>query len=190
MNQFICNSCDGSRLKKEAMAVKINKKTIFEISSLSIKDAKNWFEYLENNLTGNRKEISEKIIKEIINRLNFLNDVGLGYLNLSRSSTSLSGGETQRIRLASQIGSGLTGVLYVLDEPSIGLHQRDNDKLIQTLKKLRDLGNSVIVVEHDEDTILAADYLIDIGPKAGINGGEIIAYGRESQMKLRKIVKV
>ena len=183
MNQFICNSCDGSRLKKEAMAVKINKKTIFEISSLSIKDAKNWFEYLENNLTGNRKEISEKIIKEIINRLNFLNDVGLGYLNLSRSSTSLSGGETQRIRLASQIGSGLTGVLYVLDEPSIGLHQRDNDKLIQTLKKLRDLGNSVIVVEHDEDTILAADYLIDIGPKAGINGGEIIAYGKPNEVK-------
>ena len=183
MNQFVCNSCNGSRLKKEAMAVKIDKKTIFEISSLSIKDAKKWFEYLEKKLTGNRKEISEKIIKEIINRLNFLNDVGLGYLNLSRSSTSLSGGETQRIRLASQIGSGLTGVLYVLDEPSIGLHQRDNDKLIQTLKKLRDIGNSVIVVEHDEDTILAADYLIDIGPKAGINGGEIIAYGKPNEVK-------
>jgi len=183
MNQFICNSCDGSRLKKEAMAVKIDKKTIFEISSLSIKDAKNWFEHLEKKLTGNRKEISEKIIKEIINRLNFLNDVGLGYLNLSRSSTSLSGGETQRIRLASQIGSGLTGVLYVLDEPSIGLHQKDNDKLIQTLKKLRDIGNSVIVVEHDEDTILAADYLIDIGPKAGVNGGEIIAYGKPNEVK-------
>ena len=183
LNQFVCSSCQGSRLKKEAMAIQIDKKNIFEISSLSIKDAKAWFESLGTKLVGNKKEISEKIIKEIINRLNFLNDVGLGYLNLSRNSTSLSGGETQRIRLASQIGSGLTGVLYVLDEPSIGLHQRDNYKLIKTLKKLRDLGNSVIVVEHDEDTMLAADYLIDIGPKAGINGGEVIAYGKPNHIK-------
>ena len=183
LNQFVCSSCAGSRLKNEAMAIQIDKKNIFEISSLSIKEAKNWFESLGTKLVGNKKEISQKIIKEIINRLNFLNDVGLGYLNLSRNSTSLSGGETQRIRLASQIGSGLTGVLYVLDEPSIGLHQRDNYKLIKTLKKLRDLGNSVIVVEHDEDTMLAADYLIDIGPKAGINGGEVIAYGRPNHIK-------
>ena len=186
LNKFTCEKCNGSRLKKEAMHVKIAKLTIHEVSELSIDESLTWFEKLETNLKGNRKEISQKIIKEIKNRLTFLNDVGLSYLNLSRSSTTLSGGENQRIRLASQIGSGLTGVLYVLDEPSIGLHQKDNKRLIKTLIKLRDLGNSVIVVEHDEETILAADYLIDIGPGAGINGGNIIAKGTPDQVKKNK----
>ncbi|MDC3091128.1 excinuclease ABC subunit UvrA [Rickettsiales bacterium] len=183
MNKFVCKSCNGSRLKGEAMCVKIDKKTIFDISNLSIIDSYNWFESLEKKLSNFQKEISNKIIKEIKNRLIFLKDVGLGYLNLSRSSTTLSGGESQRIRLASQIGSGLTGVLYVLDEPSIGLHQKDNKKLIKTLIKLRDLGNSVIVVEHDEETILAADHLIDIGVGAGINGGRVTAQGSPKEVK-------
>ena len=186
LNKFTCEKCNGSRLKKEAMHVKIEKLTIHEVSELSIDESLTWFEKLETKLKGNRKEISQKIIKEIKNRLTFLNDVGLSYLNLSRNSTTLSGGENQRIRLASQIGSGLTGVLYVLDEPSIGLHQKDNKRLIKTLNKLRDLGNSVIVVEHDEETILAADYLIDIGPGAGINGGKIIAKGTPDQVKKNK----
>ena len=183
MNKFICSSCNGSRLKSEAMCIKIDKKTIFDISNLSIIESYNWFESLENKLSSFQKEISNKIIKEIKNRLIFLKDVGLGYLNLSRNSTTLSGGESQRIRLASQIGSGLTGVLYVLDEPSIGLHQKDNKKLIKTLIKLRDLGNSVIVVEHDEETILAADHLIDIGLGAGIKGGKVIAQGSPKEVK-------
>ena len=183
MNKFICSSCNGSRLKSEAMCIKIDKKTIFDISNLSIIESYNWFESLESKLSSFQKEISNKIIKEIKNRLIFLKDVGLGYLNLSRNSTTLSGGESQRIRLASQIGSGLTGVLYVLDEPSIGLHQKDNKKLIKTLIKLRDLGNSVIVVEHDEETILAADHLIDIGLGAGIKGGKVIAQGSPKEVK-------
>ena len=183
MNKFVCSSCNGSRLKSEAMCIKIDKKTIFDISNLSIIESYNWFESLEDKLSSFQKEISNKIIKEIKNRLIFLKDVGLGYLNLSRNSTTLSGGESQRIRLASQIGSGLTGVLYVLDEPSIGLHQRDNKKLIKTLVKLRDLGNSVIVVEHDEETILAADHLIDIGIGAGIKGGKVIAQGSPKEVK-------
>ena len=170
-------------LKKEALVVKINKKHIFEISELSIEKSLSWFLSLEDKLSEYQKIISSRIIKEIIERLSFLNNVGLGYLQLSRSSTTLSGGESQRIRLASQIGSGLTGVLYVLDEPSIGLHQRDNKKLIKTLKKLRDLGNSVIVVEHDEETILESDYVIDIGLGAGINGGNVIAKGSANQIK-------
>ena len=139
MNKFLCEACSGTRLKKEALAVKINKKHIFDITKLSIDKALKWFRELEENLSEYQKIISSRIVKEIIDRLSFLNNVGLGYLQLSRSSTTLSGGESQRIRLASQIGSGLTGVLYVLDEPSIGLHQRDNKKLIKTLKKLRDL---------------------------------------------------
>ena len=182
MNKFSCEACSGTRLKKEALAVKINKKHIFDITKLSIDKALNWFRELEENLSEYQKIISSRIVKEIIDRLSFLNNVGLSYLQLSRSSTTLSGGESQRIRLASQIGSGLTGVLYVLDEPSIGLHQRDNKKLIKTLKKLRDLGNSVIVVEHDEETIRASDYIIDIGLEAGINGGNVIAEGNLDQL--------
>ncbi len=183
LSKFNCEVCNGTRLKKEALAIKVNKKDISEISNLSIENVLKWFLNLEISLSDHKKEISNKIIKEIIDRLSFLNNVGLGYLQLSRNSNTLSGGESQRIRLASQIGSGLTGVLYVLDEPSIGLHQRDNKKLIDTLKKLRDLGNSVIVVEHDEETILESDYVIDVGVGAGINGGEIIAKGKPSQIK-------
>ena len=182
MNKFVCEACSGTRLKKEALAVKINKKHIFDITKLSIDKALKWFRELEENLSEYQRIISSRIVKEIIDRLSFLNNVGLSYLQLSRSSTTLSGGESQRIRLASQIGSGLTGVLYVLDEPSIGLHQRDNKKLIKTLKKLRDLGNSVIVVEHDEETIRASDYIIDIGLEAGINGGNVIAEGSLDQL--------
>lgn len=172
-----CAACNGFRLKPEALAVKIAGLHIGEISQMSIKQAELWFANLPEQLNKTQNTIGQVIIKEIQDRLNFLNAVGLDYLTLSRNSGSLSGGESQRIRLASQIGSGLTGVLYVLDEPSIGLHQRDNARLLETLRKLRDLGNSVIVVEHDEDAILSADYVVDIGPGAGIHGGEIIAQG-------------
>ena len=182
LSKFHCETCSGARLKKEALAVKINDKNISEITNLSIEKILQWFMNLEKSLSDYKKKISDKIIKEIIDRLSFLNNVGLGYLQLSRSSNTLSGGESQRIRLASQIGSGLTGVLYVLDEPSIGLHQRDNKKLISTLKSLRDLGNSLIVVEHDEETILESDYVIDVGIGAGINGGNIIAEGKPSEI--------
>ncbi|MBA4249154.1 MAG: excinuclease ABC subunit A [Candidatus Puniceispirillum sp.] len=170
-----CSSCSGARLKPESLCVKINDQNIAQINQFSILDALQWFKSLE--FTPQKAAIAEKILKEISDRLTFLVNVGLSYLNLSRTSATLSGGESQRIRLASQIGSGLTGVMYVLDEPSIGLHQRDNDKLIETLKNLRNMGNSVIVVEHDEDTIREADYLIDMGPGAGINGGFIVAEG-------------
>ena len=183
LNKFNCEVCKGARLKSEALAVKINKKDINFITNLSIQNALNWFNELFSKLSNYEKQIAERIIKEIIDRLTFLNNVGLGYLQLSRSSNTLSGGESQRIRLASQIGSGLTGVLYVLDEPSIGLHQKDNKKLIKTLKKLRDLGNSVIVVEHDEETILESDYIFDIGKGAGINGGHVIAEGTPLAIK-------
>ena len=186
LNKFVCNKCNGSRLKEEAIFVKIDNKNIFDITKLSISDSLNWFTHIEKKLKGNDKEISKKIIKEIKNRLLFLQNVGLDYLNLSRSSSTLSGGENQRIRLASQIGSGLTGVLYVLDEPSIGLHQKDNKQLINTLIRLRDLGNSVIVVEHDEETIMAADHLIDIGIGAGKNGGNVIAQGTPEEVKKHK----
>ncbi len=186
LNRFTCEQCKGSRLKKEALAVKINNKDINYITSLSIENVLKWFQNLQNKLSEYQKKISEKIVKEIIDRLNFLNNVGLGYLQLSRNSTTLSGGESQRIRLASQIGSGLTGVLYVLDEPSIGLHQKDNKKLIKTLKKLRDLGNSVVVVEHDEETILESDFVIDVGKGAGINGGNIVARGSPDEIKKNK----
>jgi excinuclease ABC subunit A len=172
-----CDACGGYRLKPQALAVKIGGKHIGEVGDLSIKAANVWFEEVPKTFTKQQTEIATRILKEIRERLVFLNDVGLEYLTLSRSSGTLSGGESQRIRLASQIGSGLTGVLYVLDEPSIGLHQRDNDRLLGTLKHLRDIGNTVIVVEHDEDAILAADYVVDIGPGAGIHGGEIIAEG-------------
>jgi excinuclease ABC subunit A len=177
MSEIPCSACGGSRLKPEARAVKIAGKHIGEVSQLSVRDALGWFEALPQELSQKQKEIAVRILKEINDRLSFLLDVGLDYLTLSRASGSLSGGESQRIRLASQIGSGLTGVLYVLDEPSIGLHQRDNERLLETLKRLRDLGNTVIVVEHDEDAIKLADYVVDVGPGAGVHGGQIIASG-------------
>jgi len=172
-----CLACEGYRLKPESLAVKIAGQHIGQVSRLAIRSAQEWFEGLEGQLTEKQLEIGRRILKEINDRLRFLVNVGLDYLNLSRNSGTLSGGESQRIRLASQIGSGLTGVLYVLDEPSIGLHQRDNARLLVSLKGLRDLGNSVLVVEHDEEAILTADYVIDMGPAAGVHGGEIIAQG-------------
>ncbi len=172
-----CEVCHGARLKPEALAVKIGMRDISSITHLSVIDALAWFEAIPEALTGQQKEIAERILKEILERLGFLNNVGLDYLNLDRTSGTLSGGESQRIRLASQIGSGLSGVLYVLDEPSIGLHQRDNDMLLKTLRRLRDLGNTVLVVEHDEDAIRTADYVIDMGPGAGVHGGAIVAQG-------------
>jgi excinuclease ABC subunit A len=184
-NNKPCPSCEGTRLKTEARNVKVGEgaqaRAIYEVSNLPLGSALKYFRTLE--LKGNKKEIAGKIIAEIGSRLSFLNDVGLDYLSLDRSADTLSGGEAQRIRLASQIGSGLTGVMYVLDEPSIGLHQRDNDRLIGTLKHLRDLGNSVLVVEHDEDMIRASDYVIDIGPGAGEHGGKIIAEGTPKQIQ-------
>ncbi|KCZ87154.1 excinuclease ABC subunit UvrA [Hyphomonas johnsonii] len=177
-----CPACGGKRLKPQALAVKIAKLDISTAAEFSIRDAGVWFGKVSKTLTKQQNEIASRILKEINDRLNFLNDVGLEYLTLSRGSGTLSGGESQRIRLASQIGSGLTGVLYVLDEPSIGLHQRDNARLLETLKRLRDLGNSVIVVEHDEDAILTADHVIDMGPAAGVHGGEIIAEGTPEQV--------
>ena len=172
-----CTYCNGKRLKPEALAVKVCGKDIMEISDLSIKEALKWFAHVEEQLSPQKAQIAHKILKEIIERLQFLNNVGLDYLTLSRQSGGLSGGESQRIRLASQIGSGLTGVLYVLDEPSIGLHQRDNDRLLETLQRLRDIGNTVIVVEHDEDAIRSADFLVDMGIGAGDNGGHVVASG-------------
>ncbi|WP_417456941.1 excinuclease ABC subunit UvrA [Kordiimonas sp.] len=172
-----CTACEGARLKPEALAVKIAGEHISEVTSLSVKGAYDWFTALPQHLSDKQQQIAEKVLREIQERLGFLVNVGLNYLTLSRSSGTLSGGESQRIRLASQIGSGLTGVLYVLDEPSIGLHQRDNDRLLETLKNLRDIGNTVLVVEHDEDAILSADYVIDMGPGAGEHGGAIVAEG-------------
>ncbi len=179
-----CDKCKGMRLKDEALCVKVNKLNISEVTRFSIEDAQKWFDNLDKILTLRDKKIAQHILKEINERLNFLLNVGLNYLTLSRESGTLSGGESQRIRLASQIGSGLTGVLYVLDEPSIGLHQRDNKKLIAALKRLRDLGNTVIVVEHDVETMESADHIIDLGPEAGINGGTITAEG-----SLKKIIE-
>lgn len=175
MQEKPCHACNGRRLKPEVLAITVNKSSIMDICSLSIDDAIDWFKALK--LDAKETKIAEMILKEIGARLQFLQDVGLNYLNLLRGATTLSGGEAQRIRLATQIGSGLMGVLYVLDEPSIGLHQRDNARLIRTLKHLRDLGNTVIVVEHDEETIRTADYLLDIGPGAGVHGGKVVASG-------------
>jgi excinuclease ABC subunit A len=172
-----CETCLGARLKPEALAVKIAGRDISQATRLSVVDALAWFTALPPQLSDQQRAIAERILKEIVERLGFLNNVGLDYLNLDRTSGTLSGGESQRIRLASQIGSGLSGVLYVLDEPSIGLHQRDNDMLLATLRRLRDLGNTVIVVEHDEDAIRTADYIVDMGPGAGAHGGEIVAQG-------------
>ena len=180
-----CEKCNGLRLKDEALCVKIDNKNISEITKKSITDTKKWFESLENKLEQRDQKIAKHILKEINERLNFLLNVGLNYLTLSRESGTLSNGEAQRIRLASQIGSGLTGVLYVLDEPSIGLHQKDNIKLINALKGLRDLGNTVIVVEHDIETMENADHIIDLGPNAGIDGGYIVAQG-----KLQEIIDI
>ncbi|MBX9730747.1 MAG: excinuclease ABC subunit UvrA, partial [Sphingomonas sp.] len=177
-----CETCGGARLKPEALAVKIGMRDISSVTRLSVVDALAWFEAIPDALTGQQKEIAERILKEILERLGFLNNVGLDYLNLDRTSGTLSGGESQRIRLASQIGSGLSGVLYVLDEPSIGLHQRDNDMLLKTLRRLRDLGNTVLVVEHDEDAIRTADYVIDMGPGAGVHGGAVVAQGTFEQV--------
>src|SRR5208282_1381301 len=175
LNSKPCPECDGTRLRREARHVKVGGRAIYEVSNWPLKETGEFFSGLK--LEGQRQAIADKIIKEIVNRLQFLNNVGLEYLSLDRSAETLSGGEAQRIRLASQIGSGLTGVMYVLDEPSIGLHQRDNDRLLTTLKHLRDLGNSVIVVEHDEDMIRAADFIIDLGPGAGPRGGQVVAKG-------------
>src|SRR5205807_2011967 len=172
-----CEACNGYRLKPEALCVKIADKHIGEISELSVRRAGEWFETVPKALNAQQNEIAARVLKEIRERLSFLLDVGLNYLTLARASGTLSGGESQRIRLASQIGSGLTGVLYVLDEPSIGLHQRDNARLLETLKRLRDLGNTVIVVEHDEEAIRSADYVVDVGPGAGVHGGHIVAQG-------------
>jgi len=182
MTNHECHECNGSRLKKESLAVTVGNKNIEQLTSMSINKIKNFLDNLQLNKT--QKMISEQILKETNKRLQFLIDVGLEYLTLSRPAGTLSGGEAQRIRLATQIGSGLTGVLYILDEPSIGLHQRDNDKLLATLKKLKDLGNTVVVVEHDEDTMYAADQIIDIGPGAGVHGGEVVAQGTAEEIKL------
>ena len=172
-----CETCNGHRLKPEALAVKMDACHIGQVTELSVKNALAWFQALPDTLSDQKRTIADRILKEIIDRLGFLNNVGLDYLTLNRSSGTLSGGESQRIRLASQIGSGLTGVLYVLDEPSIGLHQRDNDRLLETLKNLRDLGNTVLVVEHDEDAIRTADHIIDMGPGAGEHGGAVVVEG-------------
>ena len=186
MSSAACTKCDGRRLKPEALSVKIAGMPISETADMSISDARDRFLALPKELSEKEMAIAERILKEISDRLEFLNAVGLEYLTLGRGSGSLSGGESQRIRLASQIGSGLTGVLYVLDEPSIGLHQRDNARLLETLQNLRDLGNTVLVVEHDEDAILTADHVIDMGPLAGIHGGEIIAEGTPAQIRKNK----
>ncbi|MBQ8319327.1 MAG: excinuclease ABC subunit UvrA [Clostridia bacterium] len=177
-----CDACDGKRLKKEALAVYVGGKNIYDVCELSVDELCAFFDRLKPTLTATEHMIADAILKEIDSRLGFLRNVGLNYLTLSRTAATLSGGESQRIRLATQIGSALTGVLYILDEPSIGLHQRDNEKLLASLKGLRDLGNTLIVVEHDEDTIKAADHIVDIGPKAGIHGGEIVAQGTQEEV--------
>jgi excinuclease ABC subunit A len=183
MSDAPCEACSGHRLKPEALCVRVGGRHIAAVSELSIRAAADWFEAVAEGFDAKQATIAERILKEIRERLGFLNNVGLSYLTLNRDSGTLSGGESQRIRLASQIGSGLTGVLYVLDEPSIGLHQRDNDRLLATLVRLRDLGNTVIVVEHDEDAIRAADHLIDMGPGAGVHGGMVVAQGTPADVE-------
>jgi excinuclease ABC subunit A len=180
LNGCVCPECNGTRLRLEARHVRFAGKNLYELSALPLNQALDFFKKLR--LEGQKQAIAEKIVLEIASRLTFLNNVGLNYLTLARSAETLSGGEAQRIRLASQIGSGLTGVMYVLDEPSIGLHQRDNDRLLATLYKLRDMGNSVIVVEHDEDAIRHADYVVDMGPGAGEHGGIIVAQGTPGEI--------
>ena len=184
MADTTCNVCDGARLNEISRNVRVDQHTIAEIVKLSIGDAADYYKTLK--ISGHKGEVAEKIFKEINERLNFLVSVGLDYLSLARSAETLSGGEAQRIRLASQIGAGLMGVMYVLDEPSIGLHQRDNDRLLKTLTRLRDLGNTVLVVEHDEDAIRQADHVIDIGIGAGVHGGHIIAQGTVDDIMANK----
>src|SRR5690606_19422849 len=182
MDEVDCPVCEGSRLRKESLYFKINGLNIYELASKDITDLLDWFNQVDQHISEKQKTIGFEIIKEIKTRLQFLLDVGLNYLNLNRNAASLSGGEAQRIRLATQIGSQLVGVLYILDEPSIGLHQRDNEKLIHSLKQLRDIGNSVLVVEHDKDMIENADYVLDIGPKAGRFGGTIVSKGTPEEL--------
>ncbi len=182
MTSTPCLTCHGKRLKDTVLSIKLDEKSIIDVTDMSIEDAKVFFDELTDKLSEKEKFIAKQVLKEINDRLSFLNNVGLSYLNLSRSAGTLSGGEAQRIRLATQIGSNLTGVLYVLDEPSIGLHQRDNEKLINTLHRLRDIGNTLIVVEHDEDTVRAADYVVDIGPGAGVHGGHVVAKGTPDEV--------
>ena len=183
-NNKPCPACHGTRLREEARHVMVGGVPIYQVSAMPLKQALVFFETL--TLDGHRAQIADKIVKEIVARVGFLNNVGLDYLSLDRSADTLSGGESQRIRLAIQIGSGLTGVMYVLDEPSIGLHQRDNDRLLATLKHLRDIGNSVLVVEHDEDAIRAADYVVDMGPGAGVHGGEVVAEGTPEEIRMTR----
>ncbi|MBA1393685.1 excinuclease ABC subunit UvrA, partial [Lactobacillus sp. XV13L] len=180
MTESVCQTCQGTRLNPKALSVQIAKKNIAEVSELPIKKALPFFKSI--NLSPQNAVIAKPILKEVLDRLTFLQNVGLDYLTLSRSAGTLSGGEAQRIRLATQIGSNLSGVLYILDEPSIGLHQRDNDRLIKSLKAMRDLGNTLIVVEHDEDTMRQADYLIDVGPGAGAAGGQVVAAGTPAEV--------
>jgi len=176
MNARPCETCGGARLKPEALAVRVHGKSVTDTTAMSVKEALHFFGSLP--LSPQQAEIARRILKEIVERLRFLTDVGLDYLSLDRTAASLSGGEAQRIRLATQIGSSLVGVLYILDEPSIGCHQRDNTQLLNTLRRLRDLGNTVLVVEHDRDAILCADHVIDMGPGAGVHGGYVVAQGR------------
>ncbi|RZJ77608.1 MAG: excinuclease ABC subunit UvrA, partial [Chryseobacterium sp.] len=177
-----CPICEGARLKKESLNFKVDEKNIFELASMDISRLKEWFDGLEDRLSERQNVIAKEILKEIRSRIGFLLDVGLDYLTLDRTARTLSGGEAQRIRLATQIGSQLMNVMYILDEPSIGLHQRDNDRLINALKDLRDLSNTVLVVEHDKDMILEADYVIDMGPSAGVHGGQVVAQGTPAEL--------
>jgi excinuclease ABC subunit A len=182
MELTTCNTCKGSRLKKESLWFKVDEKNISELSGLDLVELLKWFDNIEERLNDKQKIIGKEIIKEIRERIQFLLDVGLTYLSLNRPTRTLSGGESQRIRLATQIGSQLQGITYILDEPSIGLHQRDNHRLIKALQNLRDIGNSVLVVEHDKDIMLAADHLVDVGPKAGYHGGKIMAQGTPGEV--------
>ncbi|HQO86299.1 MAG TPA: excinuclease ABC subunit UvrA [Bacteroidia bacterium] len=186
MQTITCPECEGTRLKKESLAFKLNNKNIAELSLMDLSELQQWFQQLPASLSEKQNIIATEVLKEIVKRLGFLLDVGLDYITLNRSTRSLSGGESQRIRLATQIGSQLVGVLYILDEPSIGLHQRDNERLIKALKDLRDIGNTVIVVEHDRETIEAADFVVDLGPGAGINGGNIVAIGKPEELKFQQ----
>ena len=182
ISTVVCPECKGQRLKRESLSFRIWDKNISEVANLDIDELRDWLDQVETHLPPMKAKVAHEIIKELRSRVTFLLDVGLNYLSLNRQSASLSGGESQRIRLATQIGSQLVNVLYILDEPSIGLHQRDNERLINSLKELRDLGNTVIVVEHDRDMMLAADYIVDIGPKAGRKGGEVVFQGTPTQM--------
>ncbi len=186
MNSRLCNTCYGKRLQSVVLAVLILDKSIIDVTDLSIEEAVSFFASLPARLNEKEMAIAKQVLKEITERLCFLKNVGLGYLSLSRAARTLSGGEAQRIRLATQIGSNLMGVLYILDEPSIGLHQRDNAKLISTLHRLRDLGNTLLVVEHDEETIRNADYIVDMGPGAGVHGGHIVAEGAPDKIMQNK----